>query len=155
LPRTKVGGLRSAASRDVVEDREIALPDEKQDKFQFRSRNASYLLSLRRRRIERGPDGEIIETAPRSKQDTPLDWVRFENFYFETDDPELADLIRAKPGFALPSEGGEFWDLRDEKIAQDKAYEEELRRRISERPDIAERVLRPGKTEDFSVPQVS
>lgn len=157
MPRVKVGGLRSAASREAQPE-ETALPEKKQGLFQFRSARAAYILSLRRRRIERGPDGEAVEIAPRSKQDTALDWVHFENHYFETTDPELAELIKSKPGFRTLNkwnDGGEFWSLEDEKAAQDSALERELRQKIAERPDIAERVLRPGKSEDFTVPQVS
>ena len=157
MPRPKVGGLRSVADREVAAE-VTALPDKKQGKYQFRSARAAYILSLRRRRIERGPDGESIEVSPRSKQDTALDWVHFENHYFETTDQELADLIKSKAGYrtlAKWDDGGEFWSLEDEKAAQDKALEVELRRQIAARPDIAERVLRPGKSEDFAVPQNS
>jgi hypothetical protein len=158
MPRgVKVGGLRSAADREA-QPSEDALPDKKQGRYQFRSARAAYILSLRRRRIERGPDNEAIEVAPRSKEDTPLDWVHFENHYFETTDKELADLIKTKPGYrtlAKWNDGGEFWSLDDEKAAQDAALEVELRRMLEANPKIAERVLRPGKSEDFTVPPVA
>lgn len=148
MPRTKVGGVRSVGSVHAQEA--TALPDRKKGKFQFRSRAASFLLSLRRRRTSRGPDGELIEEAPRSKMDNPLDWVRFEDHSFETVDHEVAKLIKEKDGYGL---GLQFWSLDEEKVAHDKAYEEELRRKIEERPDIAARVLKPSEAEDFTVPQ--
>jgi len=151
VPRhAKVGGLRSTSSQVSEEDQQTALPDRKKGTYQFRSRAASFLLSLRRRRITRGPDGEAIEEAPRSKMDNALDLVRFEDHLFETQDPEIAKLIKAKPGFGL---GLEFWDVSEQKAAQDKALEEELRRKLEERPDIAARVLKPSDVEDFTVPQ--
>jgi hypothetical protein len=61
-------------------------------------------------------------------------------------------LIKAKPGYGM---GLEFWALNEERAAHDAAYEDELRRRIAERPDIAKRVLKPSDKEDFTVPQVS
>jgi hypothetical protein len=151
MTRTKVTGLRSAVPAPAESD-ETVLPDIKTGKFQFRSKAASFVLSLRRRRTLRGPDGEGVDDAPRSKLDNPLDWIRFEDNNYETEDPEIAELIRSKDGFGL---GLRFWELKDEKAAHDKAYEDELRRRIAERPDIAKRVLKPSESEDFSVPQGS
>ena len=148
--KTRVGGLRSATSREIAEEQPTALPDRRQGTYQFRSRNASYLLSGRRRRITRGPDGEAIEEAPRSKMDNALDWVRFEDHSYETKDPEIAKHIKEAPGYGM---GLEFWDLADEKAAHDKALETELRQRIAERPDIAERVLKPSDAKDLAVPQ--
>jgi hypothetical protein len=150
LPRTKVGGLRSTV-RGVSADERTVLPAKKQDKFQFCSANAGFILSLRRRRTRNGPDGETIVEVPRSKRDNPIDWVRFENNYFETDDPELAQLIRDKPNYGF--EKKRFWALDDQKAAQDEALERELRAKLAERPDIAERVLRQSEKDDFSVPQ--
>lgn len=141
--------MRSVATREIVEE-PTALPDRKKGTYQFRSRAASFMLSLRRRRTSRGPDGELIEEAPRSKMDNALDMVRFEDNLFETQDPEIAELIKAKPGYGL---GRDFWDLSDQKDAQDKALEAELRRKLEERPDIAARVLKPSDAEDFTVPQ--
>lgn len=155
MPRTKVTGLRSVAGGAVAADEETALPDKKQGLFQFRSRNAGYVLSLRRRRITRGPDGEAIEEAPRSKADSPLDWVRFEDHNFTTQDLELVELIKSKEQYGLPQDGGEFWLLDDERAARDVALEAELRQRLEDRPDIAKRVLKPSKSEDLSVPPVT
>jgi hypothetical protein len=149
---TKVGGLRSAAQRDVVGPDETVLPEIKQDRYQFRSKASSLFLSLRRRRTLRGPDGEAIDDVPRSKQDNPLDMVRFEDHHYETTDPEIAELIKSKQGYGL---GEQFWSLSDERAAHDIAYEEELRRKIAERPDIAKRVLKPSDDEDFTVPQAT
>jgi hypothetical protein len=151
MPRTKVGGLRSAAQGALAPD-ETVLPESREGRFQFRSKAASFVLSLRRRRILRGPDGEAIEEAPRSKLDNAMDWVKFEDHNYETEDPEIADLIRAKPGYGM---GLQFWSLDEQRAAHDKAYEEELRRKIADRPDIAKRVLKPSDKEDFTVPQVS
>lgn len=150
MARTKVGGLRSAASRDIEEEQPTALPDRRKGTFQFRSRAASFVLSLRRRRITRGPDGEVVEEAPRSKDDNALDWVKFEDHSYETQDPEIAQLIKTKPGYGM---GLEFWDLAEEMAAHDAAEEQELRRRLEARPDIAARVLKPSEAKDFTVPQ--
>lgn len=150
MPRVKVGGLRSVADREGAEEQQTALPAKKADRFQFASKNAALVLSLRRRRIHRGPDGEAIEEAPRSKKDNALDWVRFEDNYFETDDKELADLIKAKPGYGL---GLQFWAVDEQRAASEKAMEDELRRQIEARPDIAARVLKTSDQEDFTVPQ--
>lgn len=150
MPKTKVGGLRSAASRDIQEETSTALPGRKKDTYQFRSRAASFLLSLRRRRIVRGPDGEAVDEVPRSKQDNALDLVRFQDHSFETQDPEVAKLIREKDGFGV---GLQFWALEEEQAAHDKALEAELRRQIESRPDIAARVLKPSDKDDLTVPQ--
>ena len=103
--KTRVGGLRSATSREIAEEQPTALPDRRQGRYIFRSRNASYLLSGRRRRITRGPDGEAIEEAPRSKMDNALDWVRFEDHSYETKDPEIAKHIKEAPGYGRPRQG--------------------------------------------------
>jgi len=150
LPRTKVGGLRSTTASEIREDRETVLPDRKQDKFQFCSRASSFILSLRRRRTSRGPDGEVISDPPRSKRENALDWIRFENNYYETDDKEISELIKAKEGYGV---GREFWALEDQKREQDLAEEKELRRRLEARPDLRDRVLRPSESEDLAVPQ--
>lgn len=155
MAKAKVGGLRQAADRERAPEEEV-LPAKREGRYQFRSARAAYILSLRRRRIERGPDGEAIEVSPRSKADNALDWVHFENHYFETTDPEIADLIMAKPGYRTLEkwdDGGEFWSLEAEAAARDKAYEVELRRMIAAQPAIADRVLRPGKSETLVPPQ--
>jgi len=151
MPRTKVGGLRSAAGTTAVDANavETVLPASKSGKFQFRSKATAFVLSLRRRRIMRGPDGEAVDEAPRSTLDNPLDWVRFEENNYETTDPEIAKLISEKPGYGL---GLEFWALEDETAAHEKAYEDELRRMIAERPDAAKRILKPSDADDFNVP---
>lgn len=155
MPRGRVGGLRSAASREQGNP-EDSLPALKQDKFQFRSKNGGYRVSLTRRQIDRGPDGQSYERALRTKRDNAKDWVAFEEHTFETDDPELAKLIREAPGFGLPSEGGEFWSLEDERAAREAAEERELRHRLSAvSPDVRERVLKPSEAEDLSVPPVN
>lgn len=159
MPRAvKVGGIRSASDRIEASREADAIPEKREGFFEFRSARAAYILSLRRRRIERGPDGETIEVAPRSKMDSALDMVKFENHYFATKDPEVADLIMSKPGFRKFEkwdDGGEFWTLEAERMAQDNALERELREKIASRPDIAERVLRPGPSKDLVPPQVS
>ena len=146
----KVGGLRTTASRDS-EPESSALPTKKDGVYQFRSRAAAFRLSLRRRRIIRGPDNEAVEESPRSVDgtDVPLDWVIFENNYFETPSKDLADLICKSRGFGV---GQLVWSLSDEKNEQDAAMERELRARIEARPDIAARVLRPSDSEDFKLP---
>jgi hypothetical protein len=147
MGRPSVGGLRSTA-RVAADEQPIALP-EKRKTFAFCSRAAALRLGLRRRRIMRDPDGFPIEEAPRSKMDNALDEVKFENNYFETDDPELAKAIREKEGFGV---GREFWALEDQQKAQDEALERELRARLEARPDIAARVLRPSEASDFALP---
>jgi hypothetical protein len=146
----KVGGLRTIGNRDT-EPESSALPTKKDGVYQFRSRNAAYRLGLRRRRILRGPDNEAVEEAPRSTDgtDSALDWVIFENNYFETPSKELAELICKSKGFGV---GQLVWSLSDEKNEQDAAMERELRARIEARPDIAARVLRPSSEEDFKLP---
>ena len=147
----KVGGLRTIGNRDTSEPESSALPTKKDGVYQFRSRAAAYRLSLRRRRILRGPDNEAIEEPPRATDgtDSALDWVIFENNYFETASADLAALICKSPEFGV---GRKVWSLSDEKNEQDAAMERELRARIEARPDIAARVLRPSSEEDFKLP---
>lgn len=153
----KVGGIRS--TRIGGEEPEAAvLPDKKTGIYQFRSRAASFRFSVRRRRIERGPDGEKMEVAPRTsdEHDAPLDWVLFEDNNFETPSQELAEAIVEKARKAkVYGVGLDLWSLEEEKSAHDEAYERELRARIKERPDIAARVLTPGDAEDFVMPSSS
>lgn len=146
----KVGGIRTTRDSSGESD-SYALPAKKDGVYQFRSRAAAYRLSLRRRRVLRGPDNEAIEEPPRANDgtDAPLDWVVFENNYFETPSAELAALICKSAGFGV---GRMVWSLADEKAEQDAAMERELRARIEARPDIAARVLRPGDVEDFKLP---
>ena len=159
MPRAvKVGGIRSASDRIEASHEPDEIPEKREGFYAFRAAKAGYWLSLRRRKIERGPDGETIEVSPRSSMDSALDWIKFENHYFETKDPELAKLIMSKPGFRSIEkwdDGGEFWTLEAERTAQDNALERELREKIASRPDIAERVLRPGPAKDLVPPQVS
>jgi hypothetical protein len=144
----KVGGLRSMATRQ--EDGESTALPTKRKTFAFRSRASSLWLSLRRRRLVHGPDGEIQEEIARSKMDNPLDQVRFEDNNFQTDDPEIAQLIQSKEGYGL---GLQFWSLDDERSAQQLAEERELRARLAARPDLAERLLKPSDADDFVLPQ--
>lgn len=157
----KVGGLRTASETPpvaVVPEAPFVLPDKKQGVYQFRSRAAALWYSLRRRRIERGPDGEKEEVAPRcgcknADHDLPLDLVHFENNYFETPCPKLAALIESKAKQdGLWGVGNHIWSIEDERKAQDEALENELRARLAARPDIAERVLKPGVSDDFQLP---
>lgn len=151
----KVGGIRTTRIGDAAEDEAPVLPDKKTGIYQFRSRAASFRFSVRRRRIERGPDGEKMEVAPRTSDefDLPLDQVRFEDNYFETPSKELAEAIVAKAKtLKTYGVGLEVWSLEDEKSSRDQALERELRERIRARPDIAERVLKPSDSEDFVLP---
>ena len=150
----KVGGIRSTRIGDVEAEATV-LPDKKTGIYQFRSKAASLRFSVRRRRIERGPDGEKLEVSPRTKDefDVPLDLVMFENNYFETPSKELAQAVQDKAKeMKVYGVGLELWSLEDEKAAHDQAYERELRERIASRPDIAARVLTPGEAEDFKLP---
>lgn len=146
----KVGGIRTTRDQNSEPD-SFALPGKKDGVYQFRSRAAAYRLGLRRRRILRGPDNEAVEEAPMSTDgtDTPLDWVVFENNYFETPSAELAALICKSKGFGV---GQLVWSLSDEKAQQEEAQVQELRARLAARPDLAERVLRPSDAQDFTLP---
>lgn len=153
----KVGGLRTTrVAGEASEPEASALPDKKTGLFQFRSRNAAFRFSVRRRRIERGPDNEAVEVSPRSADefDVPLDWVIFENNYFETPSREFAEAIIAKAkAMKCYGVGLDLWSLEDEKQEHDKAFERELRAQLAARPDIAARVLTPSESEDFVLPQ--
>jgi hypothetical protein len=123
--------------------------------FQFRSRATALRYSVRRRRVTRGQDNEPIEEPIYSQDgtETPLDWVKFEENYFETPSQELADaLIKKAKEMRQYGVGLEIWSLDDEKAAQDKAKEVELRRMIAENPNLAARVLKPSDSEDFVLP---
>lgn len=151
----KVGGIRTTRIGDAAEDETPVLPDRKTGIYQFRSRAASFRLSVRRRRIERGPDGEKMEVSPRTADefDAPLDQIRFEDNYFETPSKELAEAVVAKAkSLKTYGVGLEIWSLEDEKSARDAALERELRERIQSRPDIADRVLRPGTADEVKLP---
>lgn len=152
----RVGGLRTTSDPVLAQAEESsALPNPKTGVYQFRSRAASLRMSLKRRRIERGPDGEREEVVPRTKDDfeEALDEARFENNYFETQSKEKAEAIIAKAkqngGYGV---GAEVWSLEDERQAQDAARAQELRRLIESRPDIAAKVLTPGSSDDFRLP---
>lgn len=152
----KVGGLRTTRIGEADGSEPSVLPQPKQGMYQFRSSAPSLRFSVRRRRIERGPDGEKEEVAPRTKDgfDVPMDIVMFEDNYFETPSPELATAIIEKAtSLRLYGVGLTLWSLADEKAAQDAALERELRARVESRPDIAARVLRPGEAEDFRLPK--
>ena len=153
MPRrkTRVGGMRSAVSTEEVEP-EIALPRQEKGLFIFCSKASSYQLSLTRRRVFRGPDGEATEEALRTKADNPMDWIKFENHEFKTEDPELAARIHKAPGYGLKLD---FWDVEEQRLAQDEALKVELRRAIENRPDIAAKVITPTATKDFTLPPVS
>lgn len=154
----KVGGLRTTRISEATEPEAPALPNKKTGIYQFRSRNASFRFSVRRRRIERGPDGEKMEVSPRTSDefDVPMDLVLFEDNNFETPSKELADAIVEKARKAkVYGVGLEIWSLEDEKAATDAALERELRERLKARPDIAERVLRPSDSDDFVLPSPS
>ena len=154
-PAVKVGGLRTTRVGDALEAETPAIPDKKTGLYQFRSANAAFRFSVRRRRIERGPDGEKMEVSPRTKDeyDLPMDLILFEDHYYETPSLELAEAIIEKAkGLKVYGVGLQVWSLEDERNAHDAAYERELRERIKARPDIAARVLRPGSEEDFVLP---
>lgn len=146
----RVGGLRTSVA--VQEDDEkLALPNKKQDVYQFRSKAASLRLSLRRRRTNRDNDGVRYDDIPRCTDghDAALDWVFFENHNYETKCHELAALVRKAPGFGV---GREFWSLDDETKAHEFAKEREFRAFVEANPKIADRVLRPSDSEDFVLP---
>ncbi len=155
----KVGGLRTTRAAESSETTPAALPSKKSGLYQFRSRAASLRYSVRRRRIERGPDGEKEEVSPRTKDghDAPLDWVIFENNYFETASRELAEAFVAKvTAMGQYGVGAEVWSLEDERRAQDDAAERELRARVEANPEIAARLgfkpIVPGEAQDFELP---
>lgn len=150
MPRrkTKVGGMRSAVPSSEVEP-EIAIPRSEKGLHRFCSKGSSYQLSLTRRRIIRGPDGQVTEEALRTKTDNPMDGIKFENHEFQTHDEELAGLIRKAPGYGL---GLDFWDMEEQRLAQDAALAVELRRAIESRPDIAAKVITPTASKDFVLP---
>ena len=151
----KVVGLRTTTIGEAAEAETPVLPDAKTGIYQFRSRAAAYRFSVRRRRIDRGPDGEKMEVAPHTSDghDIPMDLVKFEDNNFQTPSKELADAIveKAKKG-NIYGVGLEIWSLQDEKAAIDFALEKELRDRLAARPDIAARVLKPSDAPDFELP---
>lgn len=152
----KVGGIRTTRVGENLEPEAPVIPDIKTGIYQFRSRNAAFRLSLRRRRIERDADGNTMEVAPRTKDqelDLPLDMVKFEDNYFETPSEELANLIKEKAmKMGTWGVGLEVWSVTEERQTIDAALERELRERIAARPDIAKRVLTPSDAEDFALP---
>jgi hypothetical protein len=152
----KVGGLRTTRiGGEASEPEPSVLPDKKTGMFQFRSRATALRYSVRRRRVLRGPDNEAIEEAVRSTDgtDTAIDWVKFEDNYFETPSRELAEaLIDKAKKMGQYGVGLELWSLDDEKSAHDKAKENELRRLIAENPNLAARVLKPSESDDFVLP---
>jgi hypothetical protein len=155
----RVGGLRTTSDPALAQadSESSALPDSKTGVYQFRSRATALRMSLKRRRIERGPEGEREEVVPRTRDDyeAPLDWVLFENNYFETPSKELAEaIIAAAKKNGTYGVGAEVWSLSDERAAQDAARERELRALIESRPDIAAKVLTPGTSDDFKLPAV-
>lgn len=158
MARPKVGGLRTTRESSGAEEEAAALPGKREGVYQFRSRAAALRLSLRRRRIERGPDGEKEEVSPRCRccpEPTALDMVIFEENYFQTPCRELADLIIATAKRdGLYGVGQRVWSLEDEKRERDVALERELRARIEANPEIAARILRiaPSDAQDIALP---
>ncbi len=149
-PRTTVSGLRSAVAAPA--EPENALPQREKGLYRFCSKASSYQLQLTRRRIFRGPDGAPTEEALRTKADNPMDGIKFESHIFETRDKELAELVRKAPGYGL---GLDFWDVEEQRLAQDDALASELRRSIENRPDIAAKVITPSTSKDFILPPVN
>lgn len=154
----RVGGLRTTRTDDPSAIDNASLPSNKQGVYQFRSKAAAFRVSLRRRRIERGPDGEKEEVSPRSKDgfDAPLDLVVFEDNYFETPSLELAELIvkRAKE-MGIYGVGAGVWSLEDERVATSQAMERELRARIEANPEVAAKLgirLAPSDAPDIELP---
>ena len=156
MPRAKVGGLRSASplrsDEQQPEKEPTALPAREAGKWKFRSKAAAFRLSIRRRVVKFLADGEKREIVPETASGTPLDMVKFEDNCFETTDPELAAALKALPNYGMPTAGGEFWDVEEQRKAQDDAEVAELKRRLQARPDLAERVFEPGTAEDFALP---
>jgi len=154
MPRPKVSGLRTALrSEERSEHEPSVLPDRKPGKVQFRSNITAYRLSIKRRVVKRDADGERYEVVPQTKLGTPLDMIKFEENLFVTEDMELVEILKGLKQYGLPSQGGEFWDVEDQRAAQDAAEVVELRRRLQSRPDLAEKVFKPGTAEDFVLPQ--
>ena len=154
MPRPKVGGLRSAFRSEEKDEKETtALPARKNGKVQFQSKAAAYRLSVRRRIIKFAADGEKYEDIPKTAIGTPLDQVIFENNYFETEDMELAEAMKKTRSYGMPSQGGEFWDLEEMRAMQDAAEVSELKRRLAQRPDLAEKVFKPGTAEGLELPE--
>jgi hypothetical protein len=154
----KVGGLRTTRIGEGIEAEPPVLPDSKTGIYQFRSRAASFRFSVRRRRIERGPDGEKQEVAPHTSDefDLPLDMIRFEDHNFETPSKELAEAVVDKAKKAkIYGVGLDLWSLEDEKAAHAAAKEREFAAFVKANPDIAARVLKPSDSEDFVLPAPS
>lgn len=156
MARPKVGGLRTTRDSSGAADEPTVLPDQKSGVYQFRSRAAALRYSVMRRRIERGPDGDKEEVSFRTKDghDAPLDWVIFEDNYFETPSQELAEALVAKvKSMGQYGVGREVWSLVDEKAEQEAATERQFRAMAAARPDLAARVFKESEAEDFSLPQ--
>jgi hypothetical protein len=156
MPRARVAGLRSAHhSEEISEKDETALPQRKAGKVIFRSNISAYRLSIKRRIVKHSPDGERYEVIPQTESGTPLDGIKFEDNLFETDDMELVKVLKGMKQYGLPSQGGEFWDVEDQRAAQDAAEVEEVKRRLADLKSkgLADRVFRPGTAEDFRLPE--
>jgi len=153
MPKPRVGGLRSTLHSDEQEPQATVLPAPKNGKVVFRSSAPAYRLSIRRRIVKHAADGERYEDIPKTASGTPLDMVLFEDGLFETDDMELAAVLKDHKKHGLPQQGGEFWDVEIQRKAQDDAEVEELKRRLTARPDLMDRVFKPGTAEDFTMPE--
>src|SRR3990172_526259 len=154
MARPRVSGLCSTSSlrSDEQPEKETALPERKAGKVQFRSKAGAYRISVKRRIVKFLPDGQRHEDIPQTASGTPLDGVKFEDNHYETDDMELVKILKDLKQYGLPADGGEFWDVEDQRAAQDAAEVDELKRRLKARPDLAEKVFKPGTAEDFALP---
>lgn len=152
-PGAQVGGLRSVGVKDEASSNGggTTLPPPVYSsgrKYEYTSRKASLLVTLKERAVHWRPDGTSQEEIPRTANGTRCDMIRFVEHHFGHDDPELHKLIQKLPP-ELYGLDGLFYSTKAMRKAQDQATADQIRTLIRENPSLRA-ALEPGTTADWA-----
>lgn len=148
----KVGGLRTMSVRDEADAgvEEVASAPASflaGYKHVFQSKRSGLWLTLTERITHWMPNGSSKEEIPKTKAGSRRDMVRFLDFFFKTNDDELADEMKASALF-----GVEFWSYADKVKEQAVARAAEIRAALAADPELAKMVkLTPSDKKDWDV----
>lgn len=151
----RVGGLRTAGQSIASPEGESNLTPSKRFKHEFQSAKSRLVLSLGERTMHWGPTGSYQEEYPKTKSGTRLDMITFEDNYFGTNDDELAEKLKNQTdekGVPRCRTDGPYWCLEEMRQVQRDAEAAALRERLSQDPELAKLVFKPGESEDFEMP---
>lgn len=148
----KVGGLRTMSAREEADAGVEVTPSAPASflagyKHVFQSRRSGLWLTLTERITHWMPNGSSKEEIPKTKAGSRRDMVRFLDFFFKTNDDELAEELKASKLYNV-----EFWSYADKVKEQAVARAAEIRAALAADPELAKALkLTPSDKKDWDV----